>query len=1537
MPPLTFLGPVNTGDTYEAKDGFKKTGFSDTSFLLAGGGTSLVANFATYTNIAAAYYTKLQLQTSGQAQVHWGNLTDIPSTFPATAHNHDDRYYLKSESVPYTGADKTVDLNTQQLTLNGIFEKKSNVFELSHLGNESVSSYHFKRLTDVASLSLSSSSIIGDIIITIPIRTSTRWVMEVDIFNPVYLTEKLIISAYSITNALPQVSCLTDTEIISEVKFCRDANNNTVLILKRATGTSSFTYGKVNINDFYHGVSYNTDLAVKSNYKVEFIDESTLTGITVNSIVKVDKVNFGTKNIDFTSGAISKTQNGIRHFRDVYHLYTGASNYTGIISMSFPTQTTSATMFRVEFEFGTYTANTYTGKLLLTFYKQNSATINGGSFNALWMGKTDLPISDIKIGFTATGNIAINFGNASTVWNAYTEIRVSSLSSRLNGWSQDYSKGWTHEFITDETGYTGLVTVPLTISANQDWVNTQITNAGHSHSNKANLDTINQDLGTTHSPLFAGLDIRGSSNEQQLKIRTLDNLNKKHIGLYTATGALQAEIYSKSSGGAGLTIDVGDASSAPLPNAMFISRVNQYVGINNLNPLERLHVGGNVLATGYKVVGSTGFLKANGSVDNNGYFPYITSNGVSFDANTLNENGVRGNNIWTNTPGGFTSIGVLDSKVYNNGWVAQSFVKLNNPPNNKTNLYIRHKYGGTAWSNWEEVYHTGNFNPANYATSTHTHSWSDITSGIPDTLSGYGITDAYTKTEVDAKVASTFKPKGSVANFAALPTTGQQEGDVWNLLDTGKNVVWVLNLNNTGNPGWDDLSGTVDLSGYALQSWVTSNFASATHTHSWTQITGKPDFHAVATSGNYSDLNGLPTIPTQYTDEMAQDAVGAMASTEFTYNDATNSFGINTINASKITQSANYRFVTDTEKTAWNAKQAALSGTGFVKISGSTISYDNNTYSLSTHNHTLDSLSNVTISLNTAGEILKWDGSKWVNNTLTEAGIQPAGNYASATHSHAISDVSGLQSALDGKVDDSQVLTNVPLGAVFTDTVYTHPTTPGNKHIPAGGAANQILRWSALGTAVWSDENNTTYSVFAGTATPGLVPGRVGATVTKYLREDGTWTVPPNDNTTYSVFTTGVAGLVPARVGSTAVKFLREDGTWVTPTNTTYSAYSGTTTGLVPARDAGATTTKYLNETGSWSIPTDTTYSAGTYANIDNSDNKNKVWSGEILKEYFDNYIETSHAANSVTSTLINNWNAAFGWGSHTGLYLPLSGGQLTGELSIRHNPGLFQPTHEFKTNQAGGRNDFYIRADNGANTLRFTSANTYYLFDIGGGMSASNQTGFDFIQIPASNSQFRVGYYATQFPGYMSAVSGHSWTGGNMDTGGSVTVGTDVYVPNGDVTVGNEVSANHIYSGTNIHAEDGFVHNQYDNPDILLTSNGGAIHKKDLILTKVVQTTQNFEYVDLASNPELREYQVIVWHDAATINIPAASPDIMGMKIVIKLEENTTIYYSYPILEVNGNQWGTIFNDHKVGVELVCTGNSWIRTLIGGTMELVF
>lgn len=76
------------------------------------------------------------------------------------------------------------------------------------------------------------------------------------------------------------------------------------------------------------------------------------------------------------------------------------------------------------------------------------------------------------------------------------------------------------------------------------------------------------------------------------------------------------------------------------------------------------------------------------------------------------------------------------------------------------------------------------------------------------TLAGYGITDAYTKAEIDGKLGGAMHYKGQKPTFAELPTDGNQPGDVWDVQADGANYAW----NGTG---WDKLSGTVDLSAYA--------------------------------------------------------------------------------------------------------------------------------------------------------------------------------------------------------------------------------------------------------------------------------------------------------------------------------------------------------------------------------------------------------------------------------------------------------------------------------------------------------------------------------------------------------------------------------------------------------------------------------------------------------------------------------------------------------------------------------------------------
>ena len=121
-------------------------------------------------------------------------------------------------------------------------------------------------------------------------------------------------------------------------------------------------------------------------------------------------------------------------------------------------------------------------------------------------------------------------------------------------------------------------------------------------------------------------------------------------------------------------------------------------------------------------------------------------------------------------------------------------------------------------------------------------------------------------------------------------------------------------------------------------------------------------------------------------------------------------------------------------------------------------------------------------------------------------------------------------------------------------------------------------------------------------AKAGLVPSPgTTAGTTKYLREDGTWQVPPDNNTTYSnmaaatASAAGKAGLVPAPAAGKQASFLRGDGTWQVPTNTTYSNFVGSGSnaknGLVPSPGTTAGTTKYLREDGSWQVPPNATYS----------------------------------------------------------------------------------------------------------------------------------------------------------------------------------------------------------------------------------------------------------------------------------------------------------------------------------------------------------
>ena len=144
----------------------------------------------------------------------------------------------------------------------------------------------------------------------------------------------------------------------------------------------------------------------------------------------------------------------------------------------------------------------------------------------------------------------------------------------------------------------------------------------------------------------------------------------------------------------------------------------------------------------------------------------------------------------------------------------------------------------------------------------------------------------------------------------------------------------------------------------------------------------------------------------------------------------------------------------------------------------------------------------------------------------THSQYQPAGSYASSSHSHAASHITGGTDGYFLKADSSgkgvwtsvtiptntdsattkdghydpgstattmgttnKYLTGLTLDgkghvtAVGTGTPYSHPTSAGNKHIPSGGSSGQFLGWDSAGTAKWVNNPNTDSKVASATGT----------------------------------------------------------------------------------------------------------------------------------------------------------------------------------------------------------------------------------------------------------------------------------------------------------------------------------------------------------------------------------------------------------------------------------------------------------------------
>lgn len=274
------------------------------------------------------------------------------------------------------------------------------------------------------------------------------------------------------------------------------------------------------------------------------------------------------------------------------------------------------------------------------------------------------------------------------------------------------------------------------------------------------------------------------------------------------------------------------------------------------------------------------------------------------------------------------------------------------------------------------------------------------------------------------------------------------------------------------------------------------------------------------------------------------------------------------------------------------------------------------------------------------------DLSDYITNEELKEGLATK---APLSHSHTTAQVTGLDSALAGKAStghthaaatdasagfmsaaDKEKLDGIASGA----NKYTLPTATSSV---LGGVKTGANITNSSGTISLTKANVTnalgytppttdtnTWIAFKGATTSaagtaGYVPAPTAGAANRYFRSDGTWTVPPNTNTTYTLTKSGSTITLEGSDGSsskvtdanttytlssfgvtaTAAELNYMDGVTSNvqtqlngkaASSHTHSTASTTAAGFL--RQLNGSTSNFLRGDGTWATPPNTTYSA---------------------------------------------------------------------------------------------------------------------------------------------------------------------------------------------------------------------------------------------------------------------------------------------------------------------------------------------------------
>lgn len=1022
------------------------------------------------------------------------------------------------------------------------------------------------------------------------------------------------------------------------------------------------------------------------------------------------------KNLNFTTGALSKFQNGLRVFNKVFNNYSSSTVNTGILSFKFPQNVASATMFDITIKLYSYGARML-GTLRISFYKNSAVLINSTAGSKALIECTDtFPSTVINVGIDIDGNLRINLGEATTVWSSYLTAEVERVQSSFSGANQDYSKGWIFTIETvDPTDYQSLVNIVPDILATRSYVQNQkffIANSivGSTVGNTAvtTLDTYlpsgglitgygANTWGGADAPAGAGyggyikfaspsnnnnLDFyfnngHNSVTAHRLWFRTKNSSNGVTNWFEVTTKeSLASNTITSNTDQTGLTGNKTTAGNWTF-NGNVISNAQYFEGggysksrwlnttsINSTNKVGYLVIDGFIESTNRQLVIEIESVAGNGQ-----YKKLKKAFNVNF--NSANDLTILASK-YTEIVGRDTDVryGIGEIEKISNTSLRIPIIWLSSNASSANQVTVKCSVGDVRNLTFSTVYD---------ATST-------LTTDIPyNTLVGSQIlaNNVTNAGGIDISGGNTIYLRN------LLPSTRQ---DALTRVLRNELTSYVTNLGSTNYPAQigagirtERYSSANDQRGFDIFSnglggqIYFKTFSSSATEGNWEMFASREwtvlqlgsyvtQASLISQLGNYATLNGVQTFSNTITfsqspivpdptllphavnygfmanaiEESQNAIVGYVGGNYIPLSQKGSINGVATLDASGLIPSTQLPSYVDDVIEApslatLNALPAGEKQTGKIYVTTNT----NLSYRWS---------GTVFVEIS-SGAVQSVNGQTGVVNlTFSDVGA------SSVNHTHTIAQVTGLQSALDGKVDDAQVLTNVPAGALFTDTIYTLPTATST--VKGGVEIFSDTVQSVASNSVTNTANRT-YGMQLNSAGQAVV--------------NVPWS---NDNTTYTagngLTLSGTVFSLPVTIlgSGNYITDVAQNANGITVTKGSLPSYT-----LLVATSNSLGGVRLITDTVNNVAPNAATTTVGrSYAvqlnnsnqaivNVPWTDNNTTYTSSNGIALTGTNFAPTfGTTANTIAQgndSRINNGQAAFDWGNHAGIgYAKLTSNQ---------------------------------------------------------------------------------------------------------------------------------------------------------------------------------------------------------------------------------------------------------------------------------------